>query len=79
MASVSPANSGEKGDMGSILGSRRPPGGGNDNSLQYSCLKNSTDRGAWWVAVHGGLKDSDTTEHTCIAQDTASQIGTVPK
>ena len=55
------------------------PGGGNDSPLQYSCLENSMDRGAWWVAVHGGLKDSDKTEDACIAQDTASQIGTVPK
>ena len=41
-----PANAGDKGDTGSILGSGRSPGGGNDNPLQYSCLENSTDRGA---------------------------------
>ena len=40
------ANAGDKGDAGSILGSGRSPGGGNDNPLQYSCLENSTDRGA---------------------------------
>ena len=66
-------------DAGLIPRSGRPPGGGNDNPLQYSRLKNSTERGAWWVAVPGGLKDSDTTKHACIAQDTASQIGTVAK
>ena len=41
------------GDMGSIVGSRRFPGEGNGNPLQYSCLENLTDRGAWQVTVHG--------------------------
>ena len=41
------------GDTGSIPGLRRSPGGGNGNLLQYSCLENSTDRGAWWAAVYG--------------------------
>ena len=40
------------GNVGSIPGSGRSPGGGNGNSLQYSCLKNSMDRGAWWAIVH---------------------------
>ena len=37
------------GDPGSIPGMGRSPGGGNSNPLQYSCLKNSMDRGAWWA------------------------------
>jgi len=41
------------GDTGSIPGSERPPGEGNGNPLQYSCLENPMDRGAWWAAVHG--------------------------
>ena len=41
------------GDTGSILGLRKSPGEGNGNPLQYSCLENSTDRGAWWAIVHG--------------------------
>ena len=41
------------GDLGSIPGSRRSPGEENDNPLQYSCLENSMDRGAWWDTVHG--------------------------
>ena len=41
------------GDLGSIPGSRRPPGEGNSNSLQYSCLENLMDRGAWQATVHG--------------------------
>jgi len=36
-----------------IPGSGRSPGEGNDNSLQYSCLGNPMDRGAWWATVHG--------------------------
>ena len=41
------------GDPGSIPGSGRSPGEGNGNPLQYSCLENPTDRGAWWTTVHG--------------------------
>ena len=41
------------GDRGSIPGSGRCLGEGNSNSLQYSCLENSMDRGAWWATVHG--------------------------
>ena len=44
------------GDMGSIPGLRRFPGEGNGNPLQYSCLVNSMDRGAWWATVHGFAK-----------------------
>ena len=39
-------------DMGSIPGSGRSPGGGDDNALQYSSLENPMDRGAWWATVH---------------------------
>ena len=41
------------GDLGSISGSGRSPGGGNGNSFQYSCLEKPTDRGAWWATVCG--------------------------
>ena len=41
------------GDRDSIPGSGKSPGEGNGNSLQYSCLDNPMDRGAWWAAVHG--------------------------
>ena len=43
-------------DMGLIPGSGRSPGGGNGNPLQYSCLENSTDRGAWRALVHEAAK-----------------------
>ena len=44
------------GDLGLILGSGRSLGGGNGNQLQYSCLENPTDRGAWEAIVHGVIK-----------------------
>ena len=44
------------GDLGSIPGSRRSPGEGNGNPLQYSCLENPMGRGAWWATVHGLVK-----------------------
>ena len=45
-----------EGDPGSIPGSGITPGGGNGNPLQYSCLENSMDRGAWQATVHGVAK-----------------------
>ena len=47
-----PANAGDPGDMGSIPGSGRSPGGRHSNSLQYSCLENPMDSGAWQAIVH---------------------------
>ena len=44
------------GDLGSIPGLGRPPGEGNGNPLQYSCLENPMDRGGWWATVHGVTK-----------------------
>ena len=58
-----PATVGDKRDLGSISGSGRSPGGGCSNPLQYSCLKNPKDRGAWWATVHKVTKP-DTTEAT---------------
>ena len=51
-----PANAGDLRDMGSVPGSGRSPGGENGNLLQYSCLGNPMDRGAWWATVHGIAK-----------------------
>ena len=47
------ANAGATGDLGSIPGLERSPGGGNGNPLQYSCLEKPMDRGAWQATVHG--------------------------
>ena len=57
-----PANTGDPRDAGSILGSGRSPGVGNGNPLQYSCLENYMDRGAWQAAVHSVTKVLDTAE-----------------
>ena len=46
----------QAGDMGSVPGSRKTPGGGNGNPLQYSCLENPMDRGVWRATVHGAAK-----------------------
>ena len=45
-----------EGDLGSVPGSGRCPGGGNSNPFHNSCLENSMDGGAWWAAVHGVTK-----------------------
>ena len=56
-----PASAGDSRDVGLIPGSGMSLGGGNGDPLQYSCLKNSMDREAWWATVHGVTKESDTT------------------
>ena len=55
-----PANAGDTGDSGSVPGLGRSPGEGSDNPLQYSCLGNPMDRGAWKAVVHGGTKSLQT-------------------
>ena len=50
------------GDVDSVSGLGRFPGGGNDNPLQYSCQKNPMDRGSWWVIGHGVAKESEMTK-----------------
>ena len=47
-----PANAGDIRDADSVTGSGRSPGGGHNNPLQYSCLENPVDRGAWRATVH---------------------------
>ena len=54
-------------DAGSIPGLGGSPGEGNGNSLQYSCLENSMDRGGWWATVHGVAKSRIRTEHVAFA------------
>ena len=53
MVKNQPANAGDLRDVSLIPGSERSPGGGHGNPLQYSCLENPMDRGAWWATVHG--------------------------
>ena len=53
---IMPANVGDIRGVGSIPGLGRSPGEGNGKPLQYSCLENPKDRGAWWAMVHGVAK-----------------------
>ena len=57
-----PASAGDARDSDSVPGWGRSPGEGNGYPLQYSCLENSTDRGARWTAVHG-VAELDTVSH----------------
>ena len=61
MVKNSPANAGDVRDMGSIPGLGRSPGVGNGYPLQYSCLENPMNRGAWRATIHG-VTESNTTE-----------------
>ena len=67
-----PANTGDAGEAGLIPGSRRSPGKGNGNPLQYSSLENPTDRGVQWATVHGvtksqtGLKQLNHCHPSCL-------------
>ena len=56
MVKNSPANAGDLRYMSSVPGSGRFPGGGHGNPLQYSCLENPKDRGAWWAMVQRVVK-----------------------
>ena len=64
MIKNSPANAG---DMGLIPGPGRSHGEGNGSTLQYSCMENPVDRGAWWATVHGVAKESDMTEQLTLS------------
>ena len=59
----STCNAREARDAGSFPRLERSPGEGNSNPLQYSCLENPRDRGAWWATVRGVAKSLDTTKH----------------
>ena len=66
-----PANAG---DMGLIPGLGRSPGEGNGDPFQYSCLRNSMDRGVWWTTVHRGHKSS-----TWLSDQTTANIYKIDK
>ena len=67
------------GDPDLIPGSRRSPGKGNGNPLQYSCLENSMDRGVWWATAHGVAKSltevrTNTLAHLTVTVPTGKQF-----
>ena len=64
-------SAGNVGDLGSIPGSGRSPGGGRGTPLQHSCLENPVDRGAWCTTAHR-VTESDTTERLSTAHRCAS-------
>ena len=73
-----PPSAGGIRDVGLVPGSGRSPGEGNGNPLQYSCLENPMDRGAWWATVHGVTKGqtphTHTYTHTSVCQYDFSYI-----
>ena len=69
----STCNAGAVGDVGSVPGSERSPGGGHGNQLQHSCLENSMDRGAWQATVHGVAK-SRTRAHTHTLKERTREL-----
>ena len=69
-----PANAGDIGDVGSIPGSGRSPGGGHGNPLQSSCLENPMDRGAWWATVLGVTKSQIQLKRLCMHVHSESGI-----
>ena len=61
-----PANAGDTWEAGLITRSERSSGRGHGNLLQYFCLENSMDRGAWWATVLWGHQESDMTEQLAV-------------
>ena len=68
------ASAGDVRDVGSIPGSGRCPGGGHGDPLQYSCLENPMDRGAWWATVRRVVKVVDMTEQLNNKQQMSKQF-----
>ena len=66
------------GDMGSVPGSGRSPGGGNGNPLQCSCLENPRDGGAWWAAVYGVAQSRTRLKRLSSSSSSRLQLGKYP-
>ena len=73
-----PASAGNTRDVRSNLGLGRLPGVGNSDSLQYSCLENSLDRGAWWVTVHGVSKSRTQVSNFILVLSVFRRLGNLP-
>ena len=67
-------------DTGLIPASGRSPGGGNDNPLEYSCLENPMNNGAWWATVHGVTKrQTRVSTHVCNIPTTQNMLTLSPE
>ena len=71
-------NEGDTGDVGSIPGSGRSPGGGDGNPLQYSCLQNSTDREAWRATVQRVAKSQTQLSDVACMHADRGDVGSIP-
>ena len=69
-----PDNAGNIRDVDSIPGSGRSPGGGHGNPLQYSCLENPMDRGAWWATVQSHKLSENNTDLISLLAQSLSQV-----
>ena len=78
MVKYRPANAGDVRDQDSIPGLRRSPGGGHGNPLQYSCLENPMDRGAWRATVHV-VAELDTTERLSMCAQSCEECYRFPQ
>ena len=75
-----PARVGDARDPGLTPGRGRPPGEGNGSPLQYSCLEDPMDRGAWWATVHGVTKSQiQLSAYACMNTCTHTQLFTKVK
>ena len=75
MAKNPPANAGDERDGCLIRESGRPPLGGNGNPLQYSCLENPLDRGAWRATDHGVTKSQTRLKQLSMHNGTFQEMG----
>ena len=73
-----PANAEDLRDTGSIPGSGRSPGRGYSNPLQYSCLENPMDRGAWRATDHGVTKGHDGSDLAYMHLNTITETSAIP-
>ena len=73
-----PASAGDTRDVRSNLGSGRIPGVGNSDPLQYSCLENSMDRGAWWATVYGVSKSLTQVSNFILFLSVLRRLGNLP-
>ena len=73
-----PASAGDTRDVHSNLESGRIPGVGNSDPLQYSCLENSMDRGAWWATVYGVSKSRTQVSNFILFLSVLRRLGNLP-